>query len=726
MNDSSKTFEAIAPETGSTGNMVTLSYYSGRPEMEKYFLSEAICGNDSTPLNKALKNSGLCDEPFVENVGQYQQEFWTFGMLGVKEGDEEKVYELFEKEINKLYKNGVSQKDIDSAIMGIDFALREKNRYWGPFGLMLMEKGLKGWVWGEGVETQLTPITSFQKVKDQIKADKDYTKKLIKKYFIDNKNSYKMIVRPNNKYFTQRAQIETKQIASFSKNLDKEQLKNELSKLHEYQQRIETPEELACIPHTKVSELDRTVDWPTVDLQFVKGFDNNDIPLFVSEEDTSGLFYIDILFPFDNLDPKYFQHVPFLSNVITNLGWNNKPWDECIQESACIMGDVWGRILTGSVYDVPECKAFEEKYKEYNFCGRKWLGICCKALTSKAEETLNLLSEIVTKMDFKDAKRFKTILKEAKSEKKASLVRNGRDLALKRTTAAISEGNALAEILSGMSQLYTFAEYKEKNAENILKTFACIYEESRKTGGVLHITADKKSLEKILPMMETFAKNCELTKLKPSKNYKLEDYLPYVKDAKNAQGKETAESIKLETQTGYAAAVFRCSKYLTKESAAETIYTTWLSGHTMWDTFRTTGGCYGADIWNDAGVQCLFMSTYRDPNPEKHVDVFKEVLNNGDEVQISDEDVEKSIVCVYGSAIVPQTPQDRGKNAFEKFLYANYGFKQQMVENILDVKPEDVRKAAKTIKELSDQECHKVVFCDKSKKFYGKNLKIPL
>ena len=718
--------ETTAPEQGATGNFVAFTKYTGQPNIEKYFLSEVVCGNDSSPLLKAIKESGLCDMPYTGNYGQFKEEFWIFGMGGVKEGKEKKVFDLLHKEIDRLYKEGVSQQDIDSAVMGIDFNLREENRWWGPYSIQLMEKSLKGWVWGDSCTSQLFPITKFEALKKELKADKDYVKKLIKKYFIDPQVECRILVRPSKAYLTDRAAAEAKLVEELSKKTDKDQLKKDLDRLHENQARVETPEELACIPHTKVSELEKTVDEPKVELKFVKGADGSDIPLMVSREDTKGLFYVDVLFPFDRLSPEHFKNIPFLSNVITNIGWEGKNWDECIAESACIMGDVWGRMLTGSVYDVPQCKELAKKYADYNLCGRKWLGVSCKALTSKAEESFNLLARIITKMDFKDAKRLKTLIQEQKAYKKAGIVNDGQGLAFKRCTAAWSEGYALAEILWGVTQLYAINEYKEKNAKKILKEFEYIYTESLKAGGVIHITADDDSLTKLLPLLENFAKEAGLTKLLPSNNYKLEDFLPYVKDAQNAMGKETKESLKTESQTGYATAIVPCSAYLTDEAAAELIYTNWLNNHTFWDKFRTTGGCYGAGVYPDAGEGCLKLSTYRDPDPHKHAELLTQTIKDNADISINHDDVEKTIVSCYGSAIEPQTPQDRGKQAFETFLYANNGFKQQKVDKLLAVKDQDVKNAAQRLAQMALKESHKVIFCDKSKDSYGKNLDLPL
>ena len=58
-------------------------------------------------------------------------------------------------------------------------------------------------------------------------------------------------------------------------------------------------------------------------------------------------------------------------------------------------------IYGAKTYDdlLAMCQAEAEKYKAYNFCGRNWIGLICKALSERAEEALDMLAEIITKMD---------------------------------------------------------------------------------------------------------------------------------------------------------------------------------------------------------------------------------------------------------------------------------------------------------------------------------------
>ena len=718
--------KTYAPETGSTGSLVTINWYAGEADMEKYYLSEALCGNDSSPLSRILKDSELGDDVQFQSFGQFKEEFYTAGLWGVKKGDEEKVFALIEKAIRDIYEKGVSQEDIDSAVMGIDFALREVNRYWGPYSIQIMDKALKGWCNGASCASQLTPITSFEKVKEKIRTDKDYTKKLIKKYFIDNKVTVKFVSEPSPLYFKEREKAEAELIAELEKTLDKELLKKDLDELHAYQQHIETAEETACIPTTKISELDAKLDLAETTLEFLDGAEGDKIPLFLSREETNGIFYIDILFPFDRLEPEYVQYIPFLSDVITNLGWGGKSWDQCTAESSCVMGDIWGRTLCGSVCDAPECIKEAEKYSEYNFCGRNWLGLICKALTDRAEDALNMLSEIITGMDFDDDKHFATLMQELKAEKKNGLIPNGRDYAQKRVRAAWSANLALNEIMWGVSQLHTVAGYKKHDAKKILEKFSYIYHECVNAGGIIHVTADPDSMQKLLPLLETFVKKAGIKKLLPAKKWTVQDYLPYISESDAVLSKEL-QIMKVESQTGYASAAIPSSQYLTKEASAENVFASWFSNHTLWDKIRTTGGAYGAYCWVDACEKQLVLATYRDPTPAKSIEVFKSSLKEICNNPVSKEDVEKTVVSCYGSAIVPACPKDRGARSFEGMIYGNpMKFRQTRVDNLLKVTEKDVASAVKRLNQACEKDCSSAVFCNKSDNFAGNIIKIPL
>ncbi|MCR4742695.1 MAG: insulinase family protein [Treponema sp.] len=728
LNDKSFTYRTIAPETGATGSLVAINWYSGKADMEKLYLSEVLFGSDSSPVSKKLNESGLGDSETCGNFGQFEEEFFNIGLNGVKREDEDKVFDLIPKIIKEVYEKGPSQEEIDSAVMGVDFNLREENRYFGPPSIQLMEKAMKAWTRGKAPSSLLNPISSFEKVKEQLKKDKDFTKKLIKKYFIDQKIVVKFVAEPSNSFFDKRNELEKKLIKELEKNLDKEQLKKDLEELHAYQQKIESPEETACIPTTKIQCLEKKLDFPEVQLKFLAGNGNYQVPLFVSQEETKGLFYLDVLFPTDHIPVKDLKYLPTLTSILTNLGWAGKSWDQCITECGCLMGDIWGRPCRGFVTQEEDCQKVLKKYQKYNFMGRNWIGLSCKALSSKAEEAIKILSEIITQMDFKDQKRFKQLILEMKSEKKASIVSMGRDYAVRRARASLNKHDALTEIYSGLTQLETLSSL-DKNPGLTLKKFEEIYRSCLKEGGIVHVTADQESLDKILPLLDDFVKATDIKELSKIQEHDLEEYLPYIYQVEDTMGDHCQQDIKIESQTGYAVTVSPCSKNLSKESIAESIFSTWFSSHSLWDKVRTTGGAYGAFSGIDPSNGIFTMSSYRDPTPLNTIKVFKEALEEikSGKVTISDQDIEKTIVSCYGDIIVPQTAKGRGAVSFEKFIYGvTPQFRQKKIDLLFSISPEDVRKAAVRLYDNCEKFYRKAIFCDKSVQTCGKNIIIPL
>ena len=124
------------------------------------------------------------------------------------------------------------------------------------------------------------------------------------------------------------------------------------------------------------------------------------------------------------------------------------------------------------------------------------------------------------------------------------------------------------------------------------------------------------------------------------------------------------------------------------------------------------------------------MTTYRDPTPEKSIEVYLEALKELCSKPIPKEEVEKAIVSSYGNAIVPASPRDRGVRSFEGMLNGNpQKFRQLRVDNLLSLTEDDIEKACERLYEGSVKRCSKAVFSnksDKSEKTALNNIRIPL
>ena len=136
----------------------------------------------------------------------------------------------------------------------------------------------------------------------------------------------------------------------------------------------------------------------------------------------------------------------------------------------------------------------------------------------------------------------------------------------------------------------------------------------------------------------------------------------------------------------------------------------------------------GKKLWN--GAKQLIENRIC---TEKSIEVYLQSLKELCSTPIPKEEVEKTIVSTYGSAIIPACPKDRGAHSFEGMLYANpQSFRQKRVDAILALTEEDVEKASERFYEASEKKCSKAVFSnkqgktEKSEKIAGNIIKIPI
>lgn len=716
-------------ESGATGNFVTRNWYVGEYTYENFLLAKILFGNDSSPISKILKESGLGDDLQNGLFGQFPQQFIMLGLCGVKKGDENKVFELIEKAVLQVYNEPFNQKDIDSAVMGIDYSLREINRYYGPVSVALMEKVLKSWTIGKDCSTKLNSIADFEKTKNTFAKNQEQIKKLFKKIFIDSKVYVDYVCEPSELFLKQRQSQEKKIIQQLrSKITSVDQITEQNNKLHKAQQRKETQEELKCISHTKISELDLSLtEMNEIKLEFIQNKYGENIPIFFSPAKTNGVLYIDVCFPFDSLDAKYFQYIPFLSDLVSNLGWNNKPWDECLTHLSCVMGDMSGGMIVGSVPTNKECIKESKKYKKYNFIDRLWLCMSAKSLVSQKEDTLKLFSQIITTVDFKDTKRLKTLINELVSDSKANFVPDGRSYAGRITKSCHDFSSTLAEILFGLSQLNTIKSYKNANPKELFALFSSLYKEITSNGGILHICADSSDIESIRPLLKDFVNNTNIRSLSKPRKHSVKEMLPYVYNSKIICNEFSQSDIKVPCQTGYAALSFPSANYMTKEYSAQLVLSNWLNSHSLWEKLRTTGGAYGAFCEVDGTSQLFTMTTYRDPSPEASLNVFIECIQELQNKEFEQEEIEKIIVSLFAEKICPDSPRQMARDSFEFILYGNSNqLNKKRVEMFLSITPQDIHNIIPKILVDIKKYCKKSVFCDKKIKTSGNILQIPL
>ena len=95
-----------------------------------------------------------------------------------------------------------------------------------------------------------------------------------------------------------------------------------------------------------------------------------------------------------------------------------------------------------------------ETYKNKDITDRCWLRLSGRFLTDKTEESLSLLSQIITTMDFNDKEHFETLLKELKSYTKTNFIGNESSYLSVRGSSKLSVPCAIQELTHGITNYF--------------------------------------------------------------------------------------------------------------------------------------------------------------------------------------------------------------------------------------------------------------------------------
>lgn len=740
--------EGSAENSGPTVLFSWLIGETNEPEnfMEAVLISQILLGHDGSPLSKALLDCGL-GEDIAPNTGvesELRYLLFSAGLREMQEGKEAELEKVIMGTIKKLISEGVSKDDIEAAIMAVDFADREIKRSHGPYSLTLMRRCLRGWLNGTHPAKTIFNRNAFKTIKERIAQDPSYLTSLLQRCFISNKHMVCLTVNPDEKYEQKMKEAYNKKIAQLTSGIPEEDLgkniKAQMYALHEYQSSVDSEQLCSLLPHIHPSDLDSSIDTIHTERTLLCG-----IPSFVHRQSVNGIVYAEIGFPSDVFAPSDFPLLPFFSTVMVNTGFNGMNWAEAASFSAKISGSLDSSLFTSSeTFELAQkCgvlgkdgsillsddKRTDALYSYDPVCGRSWIFFRVKMLNEKTDEALDMFLSCITGADFSDTKRLSDLLKEYRNDIDSSVIPAGNSYALSRTTCKAGRSKAIDEIWNGLSQLYYIHELCNADIRTVQASLENIKQTMLKSGAVINIICEDNMVQ---PVQDSFMKVLDkyLPELSvPVKPYSCKDedfYALTVIDAAAAGNQQHKELLVLPTQVGFTA----CSLFTPPMDITESVYLSlaahWMTNGVLWEKIRTIGGAYGAYAFPDMMERTFSFATYRDPKPEKSLEIWIQELEKASQVYIDEITMERIITGSYSKEIQPRTPSGKGGAGFMRALYGISDEKRlEKLRSLLHAKPEDVRKILQNLLNLLGSRKMAIIF-NKSLESAGNITVLPL
>jgi Zn-dependent M16 (insulinase) family peptidase len=608
-------------------------------------LEHVLIGLPSSPLRKALLDSGLGEDLAGGGLEtELRQMYFSVGLKGIKVGTSADVEKIITGTLTWLADSGLPPDAVEAGVNALEFALRENNTGSFPRGLSLMLRALTTWLHDGDPLAPLRFSGPLARLKARLAAGEKYLENAIRTYLLDNPHRVTLVLAPDTELDAKRLTEERADLDAVAADLDEagnKAITDEQEELRRIQETPDAPEALATIPGLALADLPRE-EAPIA--QEVRERDTT--TLYVHPEETAGIVYLDLAFPLAGVPDHLLPLVPLFGRALLELGTDRTDAVSLTRRIAAKTGGISREALVASrVAGGPDDAAAR-------------LVLRGKATLEKTSEFIDILEEIIGGTDFGNKDRFVQMALEAKSRLEHRLAPAGHATAGSRLRARYTLAGSVGERLRGVSQLFFLRSLIDRidadydSVRRDLETLRDIVLTRHGTAAGLTVSPGD------LALAETAVSGllCRLPNA------------PTAPASWSRPEVPPAEGIVIPAQVHYVGVGLDLTKTGWTFDGADLVASRHLRMAYLWDRVRVRGGAYGAFCSLDRlSGQIVFVS-YRDPNTDATIDIFRQAGRYLMEASLDDEEMTRAIIGAIGDIDAHMLPDAKGHVAMVRRL----------------------------------------------------------
>jgi hypothetical protein len=594
--------------------------------LEKYFLSNILLDNSSSPLRKALEQSdlGKSPSPFLGIEPSNKEIVFMAGLEGVAADQAKNIEELILTTLKDLVKNGVPKELISSALHQLEIGQREISGGGMPYGLQLMLGCMNACIHYDNPISMLDVDENFTKLKEKISTE-GYIESLIESTLLSNSHRLTYELKPDSsfndnleEYFSSKLKEKEDTLSDLDKN--------KIIKLaDDLKIRQEAEDDASLLPKVTIEDIPLKREYS----------ESNEVVgnRSIYEVGTNGLVYSDFLFPCSSLTNEELLFSSLYTFIITEVGIQDKSYEEIQAHQSKISGGI--------------SAAIKLQTKESSEPGTLFLSIASKCLEENFNAMEELIFNTIKSVRFDEEKRVLDLLNIFVARNDESLNQNGHYLAMNSAASSLNTLATTSFHLSGLQMIHRTKELISKiqldgDASYIINILQNIHSKVSIQPHKIFTACSKDALKNKLEEFEASQANQEQQLI----------------DATKSQIAWITGS-----QVCYCAQAFAGVAREHTDSAALSVLATVLRNGFLHTAIREKGGAYGAGASNDTATNTFKLFSYRDPKCKETFQAFEDAISWA-KTSINEQHLEEAILGVVSSIDKPLSPVGEAKNDF--------------------------------------------------------------
>lgn len=675
--------EDLSRRTSITMNWLLFPVTEQERLLEVALLSEVLLGHSGSPLTQALIDSGLGQDlsPVLGLEADLREAVFSVGLRGTDPEHRERIEEVILQTMTDLVQHGLPADQVEGALRIVEFRNRELKS--GPQGLRVMNRALRGWMYGASPVTGLQFSADVENLRQRLTANPRLLEQLMQALLLDNPHRTTVVVRPDAMQSAREIAQRQEELAAIQTSMSPEELQNVVSAeeaLQEIQQTPDNPEDLARIPFLRPEDIPREVNRIAGSREVLDG----GIHLYRHEMNTRGIFYLDFAFDLPELTASEESLLNLLGAAFTEVGLPGMSSERLQEELRLRTGGISVFFSNSSVYQAQENAL------------RRLLVIRLKVLDRIHREGLDLLQRILTTVDFSDLRRLRQVVDELTEDMTSALIPSGHYFAGLRSARSLSGLATLEEQINGISQVEALRNMQASGDMGMLGQQ--LAELSDKLLNPQRLSVNITGETAVLAEIEPVLQECIAAVAQRHHRYSTKNPAqPVVPPIRVWQPASSAGHEYLLTSAGvsFVTMALPGQRFGSPLAPAQDLLAHILHTGGLWEKIRMRGGAYGAFAASRTLKGIVTFASYRDPQTTETLDAFRDAVAEMAHTAPSKQVVDNGRVSMLGRELRPLTTREQGYISFRRqLLNVSDELRQEMRDRLREVTPVDVQHAA--------------------------------
>lgn len=654
-------------------------------------LLDAVMGSNEAPLKRALLESDLADDFEVYLSDSMLQPFVMLSARGLRNGANTNMENVVLECIRSLSGAGAAAPSLDLALVEAslsraEFQMREGD-FGYPDGVMLAIASLSGWLYADTPESAISHLR-YEKLFSELreKLNSTYYFDLLAEIFLTNDHRAKVEIVPvGADEMPDKLAARLEHLQKEFTSADFEKIANEVERLREHQTMIDSPENLAKLPHLTRDDIGQA---PQIEQPEIAVGENATTLRHLI--DTRGITYFTQYFDLAQISYEELGYASVLAILLGKLDTASHTASEIDTLLQSTLGSYKLACEVFSIENDEPCVTFT---------------VISSCLAAKTHAAATLVQEILTTTNFEDKQRVLAILIQTKVMLEQRFSTAGNSTAIARSASYVFSDYVLREMISGidfyvfLKELigklsdanFDFAGKMSKLASNIFSS----------PQPMLSFAGDESALASITDVFSNY----------PTKGYvALSESTAEITPIKSAhisaptpQNKHEAFTVPSDvTYSALACSMSNDGDAQTKFSGAWLVLSRIMSLDYLWNAVRVIGGAYGAGFAASRTGLASF-SSYRDPHVYETLERFRQAAGWLESFAPSEDEFEGYIVSAAASFDKPQKPRSLARTqatmAISRYAYAKF---LEYREEVINTTVDDVKVLASALGNMSE------------------------